>query len=332
MSGPTETAEAAAKPEHGAVLVVDDEPATRMLVAHWLSSAGLRTLQASSGEEALAVLDAAPETIDAILLDVMMPGTDGFEVLRRIKGDPRSRRIPIVFLSAAAAESDVIRGVQAGAVDYLHKPFSGPILVTKVLAIVERGRVERALEHRLRSAEENATLDMLSGLSNRRGFEERLAEMVANSVRHKEPLALLLVDIDRFKAINDELGHPVGDEAIKHLAGKLREVIRAGDQAFRYGGEEFLLLLHKCDRTGATSIFARLRESLQQAPLALEDGRAVPLSVSGGIATMEPDNGFRLVNLVGRADTALYQAKRGGRDRVCIEQRGTPAEGVPRVG
>jgi diguanylate cyclase (GGDEF)-like protein len=304
------------------VLVVDDDPSMRALVGQWLSVAGMHALEAASGEEALALVAAAPDSIDVILLDVMMPGVDGFEVLRRMKHEPSSSRIPIVFLSAATAEADVVRGVQAGAIDYLQKPFSGPILVTKVRAVIERARAERALEDRLRSAEQNATHDVLTGLANRRGFEQRLGEMVANSLRHHEPLALLMIDIDKFKSINDELGHPIGDEALKHLAANLRGVTRAGDQAFRYGGEEFVLLLHKCDRAGAIAIYDRLRESLRSAPLEVEGATKVPFTVSGGISSMEADNGFRLVNMVGRADSALYVAKRAGRDRVAVEAPG----------
>jgi two-component system cell cycle response regulator len=313
------------------VLVVDDDSSIRALVALWLSKVGLRILEASSGEEAVDVVAAAPDAIDAVLLDIMMPGMDGFEVLRRLKEEPRSSRIPIVFLSASDAEADVVRGVKGGAIDYLHKPFSGPILVTKVQAVVERRRAERALEDRLRSAEENATHDVLTGLANRRDFEQRITEMVANAVRHHEPLALLMIDIDEFKSINDAFGHAVGDKALKHLAAKLRGVTRAGDQAFRYGGDEFVLLLQRCDRAGAAAIFDRLRESLSNAPLELEGGKRVPFSFSGGISSMEADNAFRLVDLVGRADAALYVAKGGGRDRVAVEVHGTPAEGKPKT-
>lgn len=302
-------------------MVVDDDVSTRVLVAGWLRGSGLAVVEASAGEEALAKVREDPEAIDAVILDVMMPGMDGFQVLNQLKGDPRSSLIPIVFLSAAARESDVVRGVRAGAIDYLPKPFSGPILVTKIKAVLARARAERALHDKLRSAEESATTDGLTGLSNRRAFDQRVSEMVANTVRHNEPLSLLMLDIDHFKAINDELGHLTGDEALVHLAGKLRRVVRAGDQVFRFGGEEFLLLLAKCDRASALRVFYRLRESLRAGPLPLEGGGTRLLSVSGGIASAEEDNGFRLGNLVGRADEALYAAKRGGRDRVEVEAR-----------
>jgi diguanylate cyclase (GGDEF)-like protein len=263
---------------------------------------------------------ANPDAIDAVVLDVTMPGMDGFQVLGHLKADPRSSLIPIVFLSAATRESDVVRGVRAGAIDYLSKPFSGPILVTKIKAVLERARAERALHDKLRSAEESATTDGLTGLSNRRAFDQRLSEMVARAVRHNESLSLMMLDIDHFKSINDDLGHLVGDQALVHLAGKLRAVVRAGDHAFRYGGEEFLLLLAKCDRAGAVRVFHRLREGLRAEPLPLDGGGTRSVSVSGGIASAEESNGFQLGNLVGRADEALYAAKRAGRDRVEIER------------
>jgi diguanylate cyclase (GGDEF)-like protein len=300
------------------VLVVDDDASTRALVAQWLRRASIRPLEAASGEEALRIVGADPDAIDAILLDVMMPGMDGFEVLSHLKADARWARIPIVFLSASAGESEVVRGVKAGAIDYLPKPFSGPILVTKVEAVLARGRSERALYDKLRSAEESATHDALTQLANRRAFDQRLAEMAASSQRHEEPLSLMMLDIDNFKAINDARGHLAGDVALKHLADRLREIVRAGDQAFRYGGEEFVLLLQKCDRAGAARVYHRLRALLVTVALGFE-GEPMPFTVSGGVASMEADNGYRLEILVGRADEALYAAKRGGRDRVVLE-------------
>jgi two-component system cell cycle response regulator len=283
----------------------------------------MRVLEAPSGEAAVELLLADSDAVDAILLDVMMPGMDGFEVLLRLKADPRTARIPVVFLSASAGESDIVRGVKAGATDYLQKPFSGPILVTKVEAVLERSRAERALYDKLRTAELSAAHDGLTGLANRRAFDQRLAEISANAVRHSEPLSLLMLDIDKFKSINDSLGHLAGDAALKHLADKLRGVVRAGDQAFRYGGEEFVLLLQKCDRVGAVLVYDRLSSALRTSSLE-HQGEAITFTVSGGIASLEPGNGFLLPNLVGRADEALYAAKRGGRDKVVLEKQAPP--------
>ena len=305
--------------EAGGILVVDDDDSTRALIRQWLRRGGLRVLEAPSGEAALELLHANPGSVDLIVLDVMMPGIDGFELLDRLKAEPATAWIPIVLLSASAGESDVVRGVKAGAIDYLQKPFSGPILVTKVQAVLERSRAERVLHDKLRTAEESATQDGLTGLANRRAFDRRLGEMAAAAIRHAEPLSLVMLDIDKFKSINDKLGHLAGDAALKHLAAKLRAVVRSADQAFRYGGEEFGLLLEKCDRAGAAQVYDRLRRSLHAAPLDYE-GQPLAFTVSGGIASMETANGFLLANLVGRADAALYAAKRGGRDRVEIEE------------
>ena len=212
-----------------------------------------------------------------------------------------------------------MRGVEAGAADYLLKPFSGPILVAKLRAVRDRARAEWMLRRKLSSAERSATTDGLTSLLNRRSFDERLGEQVASAARHREPLSLLMLDIDRFKAVNDEFGHPAGDVALRFVADRIRRVLRAGDLAFRYGGEEFAVLLRKCDATGALAVYDRLRDELRQGPVDLGGGTTRVLTVSGGLATMESANAFRDADLVGRADAALYVAKNSGRDRLEVE-------------
>lgn len=300
-------------------MVVDDDGPTRALVLRWLKSAGFVCQEAASGEEALALLTAEPTKFEAVVLDVMMPGMDGFEVLARMKTAPELTAIPVLFLTASAAESDIIRGVEAGAADYLLKPFSGPVLVAKLRAVRERSRAEWMLRRKLQSAEQNATTDGLTGLLNRRSFDERSVEMMGLSSRHREPLALVMLDIDRFKSVNDEYGHPAGDVALRFVADRIRRVLRLGDLAFRYGGEEFALLLRKCDSIGALGVYDRLRDELRRAPVELGRGMSRALTLSGGIATLESDNGFREAELITRADAALYRAKRNGRDRVETE-------------
>ena len=304
----------------GEVLVVDDDAPTRALVVRWLMSAGFVCRQAASGEEALAMLETDASIFEAIVLDVMMPGMDGFEVLSRVKKMPASSTIPVVFLTASASEGDIVRGVEAGAADYLLKPFSGPVLVAKLRAVRVRSRAEWMLRRKLQSAEKSATTDGLTGLLNRRSFDERLIEMLAFSTRHQEPLALLMLDIDRFKSVNDEYGHPAGDVALRFVADRVKRVLRLGDLAFRYGGEEFSVLLRKCDAIGALGVYDRLRDELRKAPVDLGRGASRLLTLSAGLATLEPDNNFRDADLVSRADAALYVAKRSGRDRVEMEK------------
>jgi two-component system cell cycle response regulator len=302
------------------VLVVDDDGPTRALVIRWLKSADLVCQEARSGQDALGLLAAESDKFEAIVLDVMMPDLDGFEVLKRLRKIPGCATIPVVFLTASASEEDIIRGVEAGAVDYLVKPFSGPILVAKLKAVRARSRAEWVLRRKLQSAERSATTDGLTGLLNRRSFDDRLKEMCGISVRYREPLALLMLDIDRFKSINDEYGHPAGDVALRFVADRIRGVLRLGDFAFRYGGEEFTVLLRKCDAVGAVGVYDRLRDDLKKATVDLGRGASRNLALSGGIATSASENGFRDVDLVGRADAALYEAKRGGRDRVELEK------------
>jgi diguanylate cyclase (GGDEF)-like protein len=303
----------------GEILVVDDDGPTRALIARWLKSAGFVCAEAASGEEALELVTGDPGKYEAMVLDVMMPGMDGFDVLKQLKTRPQTNGIPVLFLTASATEGDIVRGVEEGAADYLLKPFSGPVLVAKLRAIRQRSRAEWMLRRKLQSAEQNATTDGLTGLLNRRSFDDRLIELSAYSVRHREPLSLLMLDIDRFKSVNDEFGHPAGDVALRFVADRVRRVLRLGDLAFRYGGEEFAVLLRKCDAIGGLGVYDRLRDELKRTPVELGRGASKCLSVSGGLATMETGNNFREGELVSRADEALYRAKHGGRDKVEME-------------
>jgi diguanylate cyclase (GGDEF)-like protein len=307
----------------GEVLVVDDDGPTRALVSRWLKNAGFACHEASSGEEAVALLEAEASRYEAIVLDVMMPGMDGFDVIRRVRQMSAAASIPVLFLTASTGDDDIVRGVEAGAADYLLKPFSGPVLVAKIKAVRERSRAEWMLRSKLRAAEQSATTDGLTGLLNRRCFDERLVELVALAGRHHEPLALLMLDIDRFKSINDELGHPAGDRALRFFADRIRRVLRLGDLAFRYGGEEFALVLQRCDTIGGMGVYDRLRDELRKTSVDLGHGASRVIAASGGLATMERENDFRGSELVARADAALYRAKHGGRDRLEVEATNT---------
>ena len=305
----------------GAVLVVDDDDALRVLVGKWLSKAGLTVVEARTGEEALEKAREMANALDAIVCDVMMPGLDGFEVVKRLKADPATSPIPIVLLTAhATAESDIVRGVESGAIDHLAKPFSGPVLVAKVRALCERARVERALRRKLRHAEENATVDALTGLFNRRHFEGRLKAEASHALRHRRAFALVIFDLDHFKSINDTFGHEEGDRVLKHVAEAIRASLRGDDQAFRYGGEEFVLLLRACDASSAAVASERLRDELRARPIDLgEKLERRVITFSAGIAAADASNGFNVADLLARADAALYRAKRGGRDRSELE-------------
>lgn len=300
------------------VLVVDDDGALRTLIGRWLGQSGMELIEAANGEEALAAVAERGDRIDGIVLDVMLPGMDGFETLGRLRTTPGGAAIPVVLLTAhATTDKDVLRGLSAGAYDHMSKPFSGPLLAAKIKALCERGRGERDLRSRLVRAEQTAAFDSLTGLRNRRAFESKLREEVANARRRTEPFSVVVLDLDHFKSVNDTFGHHEGDRVLTHFAQILEELFRADDAAFRYGGEEFVLVLRACSADNAVVAVNRLRNTLATRPIPLGDKREPrAITFSAGVAVARADEQYAASKLVERADSALYRAKRGGRDRV----------------
>jgi diguanylate cyclase (GGDEF)-like protein len=307
------------------VLVVDDDGSNRLLAVRWLERAGLPTCEADSGETALRVLRTAPEKVGAVLLDVMMPGMSGYAVLEQLQAEEALRDVPVVLLSGhAQPESDVLYGLRHGAVDHIAKPFRGPILAAKLQALVERRGRQLALDERLRRAEAQATTDAMTGLSNRRQFDSELKRETSFTVRHRTPLALILVDIDNLKVINDALGHGAGDRAIVWTGEGLRNAMRCSDRSFRIGGDEFAVLLRGLDRSSGLRAARRFVKAQTKRPLHLGVEEGLEVTVSVGVAAADASNDFDVGELFGRADRALYAAKRHPESRV----EGEPREGA----
>jgi diguanylate cyclase (GGDEF)-like protein len=301
----------------GTVLVVDDDEDTRLLVMCALARGKMRCTEAASGEEALALVIADPGAIDVIVLDVVLPGMNGVDVLRALKRSPATALIPVILVTGSATrDRDIVNGVEHGASDYIAKPCSPSVLVAKVRALRAHAWVDRNLARELLVASLHALIDPLTGLHNRRDFEERLRESAAYAMRHEQPFALILLDLDQFKAVNDTHGHQVGDRVLVHFADAMLAVMRADDVAFRYGGDEFILLLRGCDALRAIDVASRLRERLAAVPFRLPDETLQTISFSAGAAAAEGRESFGGSDLVGRADAALYRAKAAGRDRV----------------
>ncbi len=299
------------------VLVVDDDGANRLLAVRWLDRVGVGAVEAENGEEALRILRAAPESFGAVILDVVMPSMTGYDVLQQIQRDATLREIPVVMLTAhVQQESDVLYGLRNGAVDHLSKPFRGPILAAKMQSLVERRSRQLSLEGRLRNAEAQATTDFMTGLGNRRQFEQEMEREKAFTTRHRTPLALLLVDIDNLKAINDVLGHSAGDRAISWTADGLRRTMRCSDHGFRIGGDEFGVLLRGLDRSSGSRAARRFVKSQAKQPLSLDDNDSVRVTVSVGVAAADDSNDFDVSGLFERADRALYAAKHHPDSRV----------------
>jgi two-component system cell cycle response regulator len=297
--------------------VVDDDEETRLLVMTALAMGQVRCSEAASGEAALELVMAHPEGIDVIVLDVVLPGIDGVEVLRRLKRSPLTAHIPVIMVTGTATgDRDVVNGVDLGASDWMAKPCSPSVLLAKVRSLRQRARADRGLREELHFASLHALSDPLTGLYNRRNFTARMAESSAYAVRHEQPFAVVMLDLDDFKKANDDHGHTEGDRVLVHFAEAILAVLRADDLAFRYGGDEFVLLLRGCDAVRAVEVATRLRERLQATPFLDADGSEVTIAFSAGTAAADASDGFSSAGLLRRADAAVYRAKVGGRDRV----------------
>ncbi len=291
------------------VLLVDDEEVNLYALRIILESRRYRCLLASSGAEALKLaMEGQP---DVILLDIHMPVMDGYEVCRRLKEDPRTRSIPIVFLTARRRDQEeVIKGLELGANDYITKPFNQEELLARVAVMVRVKTAEDAVRHASHT-------DHLTGLYNRRFLQQRLEEELHRASRYSLRLACIMLDIDHFKTINDAHGHAAGDQVLQEIASILRRHIRKSDLAVRYGGEEFMLILFENDKQQARLVAERVRADVEASRF-VWNGRPLALTISSGVAAY-PDQGVGTPDeLIGRADAALYAAKTAGRNVVHV--------------
>jgi len=298
-----------AEPPKPLILIVDDTPTNIQVLAEGLK-ADYRVKVATSGKSALEVV-ARQGVPDLILLDVMMPDMDGYEVCRLLKQNPETTNVPVIFVTAKNEVSDEERGLQLGAVDYITKPFH--------LSIV-RARLKNHLKLQLMTKllETMAWLDGLTCIPNRRRFDEALETEWKRTQRTGTPLSLILVDIDHFKEFNDHYGHGAGDACLKKVASTLASsVTRAGDLAARYGGEEFVLLMPETDIDGARLLAEQLRNSTEEQRIPHERSTASSwVTISAGYASVIPSPGGDASKLLAEADRMLYCAKKFGRNRV----------------
>lgn len=252
----------------------------------------------------------APESIGAVLLDLMMPTMSGYELLEQVRADDELRDVPVVILTShVEQESDVLSGLKSGAVDHLAKPFRGPILAAKVQSLVERRSRQLYLQERLRRAEAHVTTDHLTGFGNRRQFDVELNRELSFTRRHRLPLALVLIDIDHLDVINSAFGRSSGDRAISFTAEGLRRAMRASDSGFRIGGDELGVLLRGLDYEGGLAAAARFAKSQAAQPLNFEDGEPLKVTVSFGVAAADGSNHYDGGDLFERAERALHLAQ-----------------------
>jgi diguanylate cyclase (GGDEF)-like protein len=292
------------------LLVVDDQPINIQTLYH-IFHADHEVFMATGGQPALDFCRDNPLP-DLVLLDVVMPGMDGLETCRRLKADPATRDIPVIFVTAQSDPLDETRALEAGGVDFISKPVNPAVVRARVkthLTLKAQSDLLRAL----------AFVDGLTGVANRRRFDEALQAEWRRCRRSASPLTLLMIDIDHFKRFNDHYGHQSGDACLQRVAGALKACFgRSHDLVARYGGEEFSCLMPECDLAAGRVKAEELRATVA----ALDIPHAASptqghVTLSIGVATARPDGDGAPDGLIAAADAALYEAKSGGRDRVC---------------
>jgi diguanylate cyclase (GGDEF)-like protein len=300
------------------VLLIEACDQTTVSAADCLQREMLRVCTICTGAEGLVA--ARRLQPDVILLGVHLPDTDGFEVCRQLKTDPQTIAIPVIFFSSENRTSQKIRGLDLGAIDYVTKPVDEAELLARVRAALRT-------KHLLDLLAERARLDGLTGLWNRTYFDEELAGYLRTAARRHQTVGVLMIDLDHFKSINDEHGHPVGDRVLQRIADVLRSSCRAGEVVCRYGGEEFSVIAADVTHRELRLLGERLRHLIEHQRIHLSAGVLRVTASVGAALTVATDGSTeaQAANLVAAADAQLYAAKEAGRNRVHIAPGRSPA-------
>ena len=302
------------------ILIADDEATSRLMLSGVLQKFGHEVIATMDGSEAWEAMQ-RPDAPTLAILDWMMPGLTGVEVCHRIRGLATDEPPYLILLTSMAEKADIVAGLEAGADDYLAKPFDPG----ELRARVEVGRRITELQTRLREARDAladaAMHDPLTGALNRRAFADILSRALSEERRHHDGLALGICDVDEFKKVNDAHGHQVGDEALCGLVAHVTGNLRGHDVLCRYGGDEFVVLAEHVADADPTSLYERLRAAVADHPIPTDAGD-LSLTISFGVSVWR--EGYSADDLLGAADDALYRAKRDGRNRVVLAEQRIP--------
>jgi len=293
------------------IIVADDSPVYRALVRDTLAQQGHDVIVASNGREAVKL--ASEYRPQVLVTDWEMPDLNGIELSRIVRQDPNSF-IYIILLTANSDKEQVVEGLQSGADDYLTKPFHPGELVARVSVGLRISELTREIQCKNKLLEELSLTDPLTGLPNRRAFEQWATRELKGAIRHGFGFWIVMADLDRFKSVNDNYGHAAGDEVLKLFSSILRENTRSSNMCARFGGEEFVLALSHLDRSGVGIAIERLRSSLEAARFSFAP--LLSVTASFGIAGFAGDKRTEFEELLPRADAALYRAKKQGRNRI----------------
>jgi diguanylate cyclase (GGDEF)-like protein len=303
------------------ILIVDDNPTNLSVLSHALKTAGYKVRVAVDGESAIAQVEEEPPEL--ILLDVQMPGIDGFETCMRLKTKPAARDIPVIFITAHTDIENKLKGLSVGAVDYITKPFQHEEVLARVKVHLElRSLTQTVQEQAIALQKANhelhrlANLDGLTEVANRRRFDEYLQQEWRRSTRGQQHLSLILCDIDYFKRYNDHYGHQAGDVCLKQVAQAIHNTVRRpGDMVARYGGEEFAIILPNTGPEGAWRVAEFIRAHVKQLQIPHSESLVTPyVTLSLGISSQIPSPNSAVESLVAAADRALYTVKAKHRD------------------
>jgi diguanylate cyclase (GGDEF)-like protein len=328
------------------ILVVDDVASNIKFLHHFLSGEGFNVQVAQDGEDCLQTVDYAPP--DLILLDIMLPGVDGFEVSKRLKSNPKTAQIPIIFMTALSDMNSKIRGFDSGASDYITKPLEPREVLARISVHLKLHRLQqelaksnRQLHHQLETTkvlknkliersealeeanqelERLVNLDGLTQVANRRRLDRYLEKEWPHLAKEKGYLSAILCDIDYFKSYNDTYGHIQGDDCLKRVAKTIESVVRRpSDLVARYGGEEFIVLLSHTDLQGVLHVAEHIRHAIQALKIHHSSSEVAPyITISMGVHTVVPHLNQDTSFLLRPADKALYAAKKQGRNRVVV--------------
>ena len=291
------------------ILIVDDERYNIKVLTELLREE-YKIMAAKTGEQALKAVQ-GPNPPDLILLDIMMPGIDGYEVCKRLKADEISMHIPVIFVSALSASDDESRGFELGAVDYITKPF-------KPIVVKARVKTHIKLKQKSDLLERMASIDGLTNIPNRRKFDDTLEKELRRAARNGSSLALIMMDIDFFKKYNDYYGHAEGDDCLQRVATAIDSCMkRASDFAARYGGEEFAVILPETNMNEAVYVAEKIRIKVAELNIShATSDVAGHVSISLGVSIVSGSQDNSPVDLIKAADNFLYKAKESGRNRV----------------
>jgi two-component system cell cycle response regulator len=289
------------------VLIADDDPLSLLYLQDTLQDWGYDVETVTDGNSACERLQ-QPDAPMLAIVDWMMPGMDGIDVCRLIRGCVKDRYIYLIMLTSRSETEFVVEAMNAGADDFIGKPFNVEELQVRIRA----GRRISELEQQLRL---KASHDALTGIYNRGAVIDILEKELVRHDRDHQPVAMIFADLDHFKRTNDVYGHLAGDAVLREVTRRVGAVLRPYDSLGRYGGEELLIVLPACDAAGALEVAERVRAAVAAHPVATEFG-AIPSSLSIGVAVAGEGKGLSCTGLIQLADNALYRAKTGGRNRI----------------